>query len=429
MHRPMTSKPRLGNNALAGLVAINLLLWAVFPPANDGREAFATQFIGEILSTSALLLMSAGIVLVNRLRFLEPFFGGLDRMYLSHKSAMTAAIVLLLGHFLIVSYGRGINLGASLGKIALIGLLIEVALALAPRIPLLGRHLRLPYHRWRLVHKFVGLFLIIGVLHTYRVDTLMQHSAAINRYVRVISFLGIAAYLYQELIRPLLQRGAAYKVADVRRMNGTVIEVTLKPEQQKLLHRPGQFLFVQFDGHQLGEPHPFSISSAPADDRLRLTVRASGDFTQRMYDCLEAGLTARVQGGYGMFDYRTGGAEQIWIAGGIGITPFLSWMRYLDDRLDCRVDFFYSVRSKEDALFEDEILQSQARHPSFYAHIFYSNRDGHLTLEKIISEVGSPTQKDIYLCGPPVMMETFISGLRNLGTPAARIHYEEFNFR
>lgn len=429
MRRSVISRSRVGGWGIAVLAALNLLLWAIVSPENDGREAFTTQFIGEMLSSSALILMSAGVVLVNRPRILEPYFGGLDRMYRMHQSAMTAAIALLLGHFLVVSYGRGIQLGASLGKIALIGLLVEVALALAPRIPLLGKQLRLPYHRWRIIHKFVGVFLIIGVLHTYRVDTLMQHSPAINVYVRTISFTGIGFYLYRELIRPFIQRGTAYRVADARRLNGTVIEASLLPVGKKLSHRAGQFLFVRFAQRGLNEPHPFTISSAPAEDRLRLTVRASGDFTQRMYDRLEAGMPASVEGGYGMFDYRAGGPEQIWIAGGIGITPFLSWLREPSASLDRRIDFFYSARSKEDALFEDEIRQIQARCPSLRVHSAYSNRDGHLTVEKVVETAGSPVEKDIYLCGPPVMMEAFIGGLRRMGTPASRIHYEEFNFR
>jgi predicted ferric reductase len=272
--------------------------------------------------------------------------------------------------------------------------------------------------------------LIVGVIHTYRVDILMQHTPVVNLYVRVLSYAGVALYLYKELLQPLVQRGRAYVVSDARRLNGTVLEVTLRPEQQKLSHRPGQFLFVRFGGDKvLGESHPFSISSAPAGDELKLAVRASGDFTQYMYDHLKPGTAARVDGGYGLFDYRLGGPRQIWVAGGIGVTPFLSWIRDFDGRGEREIDFFYSVRAENDALYEDEIRQAQARQPSFCAHVFYTNRDGHLTVDKIAEISGGVAGREIYLCGPYVMTEALTHGFRKLGAQANKIHYEEFNFR
>ncbi|MFZ8991027.1 MAG: SUMF1/EgtB/PvdO family nonheme iron enzyme, partial [Pseudohongiellaceae bacterium] len=75
------------------------------------------------------------------------------------------------------------------------------------------------------------------------------------------------------------------------------------------------------------ESHPFTISSAPAEDVLRLTIKASGDFTRALHQTLKAGDGAIVMGAYGMFDYKTGRPDQIWIAGGIGLTPFLAFIR------------------------------------------------------------------------------------------------------
>jgi predicted ferric reductase len=373
--------------------------------------------------------MSAGILLANRLKFLEPYFGGLDRIYRSHKSIATLAIIFLLLHFFIVSIGRGINFGASLGKIALIGLLLSVILALAPRIPFLGGYIRLPYHRWRVIHKFTGLFLIIGVLHSYRIDNLMQHSPVVNGYVRIISFIGIAAYLYRELLHPLVHRGYAYIVEDARRLNGTVLEIVLRPERDRLAHRPGQFLFIRFNDPRLREPHPFTISSAPESDALKLAVRASGDFTQNLHKGLSVGTQARLEGGYGMFDYHRGGDRQIWVAGGIGVTPFLSWIRSFDGGLDRSVDFFYSVRSEDEALYLDEIESAQAANPSFHVYVHLSNHDGRLDGEKIARACGDVAGREVYLCGPFPMTMALIEQLRRLGVQAGQIHYEEFNFR
>jgi predicted ferric reductase len=315
-------KRQIGNMVIAALVALNLLLWLVFTPANDGREHFSNQVAAEMLSTSALILMACAIFLATRPRFVEAYFGGLDRMYKTHKTLTVLAILLLLGHFfVIVLLSKGFNLGPSLGKIALIGLLASVMLALAPRIPFIGGYIRLAYHQWRFLHRFTGLFFIIGILHSYRIQNVMQLSAPVNMYVRTISFIGVGLYLYKELLEGFFKRRYPYRVEQVRRLSGTVAVVSLAPRDQKLRTRAGQFLFVHFPG-KLGEPHPFTISSAPGDERLRLTIKASGDFTQRLYDTLQEGAEARLEGGYGMFDYQAGGAQQVWVAGGIGLTPF-----------------------------------------------------------------------------------------------------------
>ncbi|MCK5806710.1 MAG: hypothetical protein KAI66_28025 [Lentisphaeria bacterium] len=214
------------------------------------------------------------------------------------------------------------------------------------------------------------------------------------------------------------------------KLNGTAVELTLKPENGKLEHKAGQFLFVGFKGDRvLGEPHPFTISSAPGEESLRLAIRASGDFTQHLYDNLAEGTQAVVDGSYGRFDHTTGGDKQIWIAGGIGVTPFLSWLRSMDGEAACDVDFFYSVRVAEDALYLEELQAVDKAFDWFRLHVSFSSRDGHLTAEKITEISGSPIGKDIYLCGPVAMVESLRRQLVKLGVSQGNMHHEEFSFR
>lgn len=113
-------------------------------------------------------------------------------------------------------------------------------------------------------------------------------------------------------------------------------------------------------------------------------IKASGNFTHYLYESIEPGRKATVEGSYGMLDYRRGGPELTWIAGGIGIPPFLSWLRDLDD-LNCQIDFSYTVRNPDEALFTDEIEEATARHPGLVLHLNISPRDGSLTMERIDS--------------------------------------------
>lgn len=424
-------KSQLGVQAVALVILINLLLWILFPPPNDGRENFNAQHLAEMFSSSALLLMSCGISLSLRPRFLEPYFGGLDKMYVLHKRIQVLAIIFLSIHASIVALtSSGYNWGPSLAKIALIGLLTEVFLALMPSLPWLRKKDPLKYHHWKLLHHFTGAFFLVGILHTFRVEPVMLGTPVVYYYVRILSFTGAALYLYKELFERFFKKGLLYRVSQVHRLNKSVVEVRLSPESNRLAYRAGQFLFVCFPGpDKLGEEHPFTISSAPHEEQVRLTIKTSGDFTRRLYDHLHEGAAARLAGGYGMFDYKLGGKQQVWVAGGIGLTPFLSWMRDFDGLAEWKIDFFYIVRSAEDALFLDEIEAAQAIQPSFTSHVRFSDRDGKLTVDKIVEVVGSVADRDIYLCGPPAMIVAFEKQFLEVGVARSAIHYEAFKLR
>ena len=94
---------------------------------------------------------------------------------------------------------------------------------------------------------------------------------------------------------------------------------------------PGQFALIYIEAKDGWHRHPFTIASAPAERILRVTVKALGDYTSRLRELLEPGMPAVVGGPHGRFNHAKGAPDQVWIAGGVGIAPFLSWMRALDE--------------------------------------------------------------------------------------------------
>src|SRR6185436_3048157 len=88
--------------------------------------------------------------------------------------------------------------------------------------------------------------------------------------------------------------------------------------------------------------HPFSITSAPAERTLRITVKAIGDYTNALRRLLDEGAEAIVEGPFGSFSNAgLPQPRQIWAAGGIGVTPFLSMARSLGDGGPA-VHFYYA---------------------------------------------------------------------------------------
>jgi len=428
-------KRNLGVYFITALVALNILLWVLLPPANLDAHAHAhssatMQQLAEMLSSSAMILWACGIFLSNKPRFLEPYFGGLDRMYVVHKNINILALLIIVVHLIIVPTSDNAGPGVWIGWVTFPSILILVLLTVSPRVPLLGSLARLSYDRWRNLHRYMGLLFILGATHMLMVEPLIMHTPVVFAYVETIIVGGVLAYLYRQFLWERLKRREPFLVQDVRKLNGTVAQVTLRAQAKPLKHRAGQFLYVHFEADRtLREPHPFTISSAPHEPDLRLSIKSSGDWTQHLHENLQQGARAFVDGPYGEFNYRTGSAKQVWIAAGIGITPFMSWIRdFGNDSPQREIDFFYTTTVPDEALFLDEI-EKAAMQPGFRAHISHSARDGRLSAHKVIATSGEVTGKDIYMCGPIAMVEAFRNTFIAMGVPRGKIHYEEFNFR
>jgi Predicted ferric reductase len=425
----------LGSVLAAALPFAFIGLWFVFPPEDDGtRNEYFRQYAGEIIGSTMMVFMTLSLLLATRLRFLERLFLGLDKMYEVHRHAGMISLALLILHFIVIPLAPGeAPPGRAPGYIALGGFVIMTLIALAPRLPGLRRLIRIGYGKWRISHKFIGIFFIMGTAHMLLVDTLIRTSPVLFSTLLVAIGTGIASYLYAELIAPLTRRRTAYRVLNVNRLNAKVAEVVLQPMKKRLPYRAGQFLFIRFKGDKmLAEPHPFTISSSPGERDLRLTIGSAGDFTSYLYENLQTGATAIVEGGYGALDYRQGGDEQIWIAGGIGVTPFISWIRDMPGQQasDRRIDFYYSARTREEALFVDEILAVESRSGRFRAHIFYTSLEGRFTVEDVLrTTTGKLTRKHVYMCGPETMLAAFRVEFRKRGVPRSAIHDERFVFR
>ena len=424
-------KQKLGNLAFIVLASLTLLVWIMFPPARDGVENYERYYVGMMLGSVVIVLMSFSLFLSTRPKWAEPYFGGLDKMYMTHRRTSTSAFLLMFVHLLTVPISiMNLHLGNYLAIIAFLGIVAIVLPTLAPRIPFLGKLTGGSYEGWKKLHRYIGLFFILGYVHSITVDA-PTTKIAIN-WNQIFVFLGIGSYLYTEVLGRFFKKYVPYTVEAVNHPNSSTTEVVLRAKKEPIKHaHAGQFLFVKFEGEKgLAESHPFTISSAPSDDVLRLTIKASGDFTRHLFANLKVGTSATVEGAYGLFNYKTGGEKQIWVAGGIGVTPFLSFLRDLKDDLHHHVDFYYAVRHKEETVFVDEIEGIVKKYPRLKPFIRFSSVHGSLTVEEIAQNAGGDIRgHHVYMCGPLPMVQAFEKKFIEAGVPAENIHFEEFNFR
>lgn len=422
----------LGNWFIIFLVALTVVVWLVFPPANDGQEKFIRQYAGEIIGSINIVLMACSLFLSTRPKWAEPFFGGLDKMYVTHRHTSTAALLLIFVHVLTVPISlSGWALGNYLGVVAFTGIVSIALVSLAPRIPFLNKITGGTYEGWKNLKKYIGIFFILAFIHSLTISHPLDAFIAIN-YVQVFFIIGAVSYLYTELLGGVFKKYVPYVVEAVNHPNGSTTEVVLRAKKDPIpRQRAGQFLFVRFPGEKnLNESHPFTIASAPGEDVLRVTIKASGDFTRALFAELKPGTDAIVEGAYGMFNYKTAGEKQIWIGGGIGVTPFLSFIRDMDGNPNHDIDFYFTVRHPEEAIFAEEIEAAAQKNPRFKPHIRFSSSMGSLTIDTIVENAGGDVRgHHVYLCGPLPMTQAFEKKFLDLGVPGDHIHFEEFNFR
>ena len=188
----------LGVYFITGLVTLNVLLWIFFGPTTGQSKNFPQQVVAETFSSSAMILWACGIFLSNKPRFLEPYFGGLDRMYIVHKNINILALLLIVVHLIIVPTTDKGGPGVWIAWVTFPAILIMVLLTVSPRVPLLSNFARLTYDKWHNLHKYMGALFILGATHMLMVQPLIMNAPVVFAYVETIIAIGAASYLYKE---------------------------------------------------------------------------------------------------------------------------------------------------------------------------------------------------------------------------------------
>ncbi len=430
--------------ATVGLLVVALgVLWAVARPSGEP----ATAYVGQFLGAESILLLSIGLVLISTLPWVEEWFDGIDRAAIWHRRVAITGLVLLAPHILLSSSPNGTALGGPLGAIGAIGLVALALWAILPRwqsvvpgpfrglilaardLPLVRDLRRLfgGYERWRLLHRTTGLFVAAGFVHGVLDGSPFPDSGVLRWSYVAIGAVGLAFYVYRELFARHFLSLHDYQVSGVSEIEAGLTEIAMRPLGKPVEFVPGQFAIVHLEAKDGWHRHPFTISSAPHEDVVRVTVKALGDYTSSLHHLIEPGMPAVIGGPHGRFNYAKGTSRQAWIAGGVGVAPFLSWLRALDGDLTHDIDFFYSADGEPP--FAEEIRGIAAGNDSLRAHLIDTSVDGRLTTERVLETVGGPKGVSVFMCGPTGMVRSFQANLQLGGVPARRIHREHFDWR
>ena len=141
---------------------------------------------------------------------------------------------------------------------------------------------------------------------------------------------------------------------------------------------------------------------------------------------MEKDVAARVMGGFGSFLVDRKAAPQFWVAGGIGVTPFIGLLR--SGPVGTATTLLYLYQNEADAAFLPELRAIAASDPRLSLQAVATGKTLP-DLERLLPDARRLSGTECYLCGPPGLIASLKSALRARGVAARNIHYENFEFR
>jgi predicted ferric reductase len=388
--------------------------------------------VGQIAALTGFAMYAINLVLSTRLEFFEDLFGGMNNVYIVHHIVGGTAFILFMAHPLLLSLSYlSISWQESLlfflpsddwtknFGIATFGLLTTILLLTFYRI--------IPYHLWKRLHQLIGLVFFLGIIHAFYIPSDISSFPALRYHMMFFAVIGSLAYLYRTVFGRFFISKYRYTVLSVKNVQSNIHEVLLKPVTMPIRSKPGQFIFISFKQPGFSpEVHPFSISSLGEDNTITISVKDSGDYTRGL-NMLKKNAIAYIEGAFGRFSYRnTTNKKQIWIAGGIGITPFYSMAKKVYETPEMLIDLYYTVKKHDEAVYLSELQEISKHQPNFRVFLWESSTHGRLSADTIEKTSGMLVDKDIFLCGPGAMMKSMRKQLYQKHVGKESIHSEEF---
>ena len=440
--------------ALWGILAVLSAAWllANLPLPDPLSFISVRNLLVQYSGVLAIGAMSVAMILATRAKWLEPWLNGLDKSYRLHKWLGITALVVSVTHWVaakgpkwLVQWGlmerpkRGgppadaaepgaiqaffnslRDTAEGLGEWAFYAVVLLILLALIKRFP---------YKYFVSTHTLIAVAYLVLVFH----GAVLMHFDAWTQPVGIVTALLMLGGVISAGLALSRQIGRRHKVAGrieaVRSFPSMrITEVEVKLDAGWAGHDAGQFAFVTFDRSE--GKHPFTIASAwdPATRCITFITKALGDYTRFLPEQLMVGGAATVEGPYGRFTFDDDKPRQIWIGGGIGITPFIARMKQLAMSPGAKqIDLIHSV--PEIAPEALDLLKADAEAAGVTLHLMIDSRDGALTGDRLRQMVPEWTSASVWFCGPAGFGQAMRGDLVAHGLAAGDFHQELFNMR
>ncbi len=385
------------------------------------------QGAAQIFGLFGIMSLAWGFLLSTRHSILEYFFGGLDKAYKVHHILGGLSLVFLLQHplFMLIGTLPHNSLVLYLLPLGTIDYTLgQLALYLMMFLLILTFYVPLPYRYWKWSHEWMGLVMILGGLHSILVYSDVSRYAPIKIWIIAWSVIGILAYLYKRFWYYTLQKSAHY-IVQAMSVEKELLIMTLQTSEEIIEFLPGQYGFFATPSKPRDE-HAFSILHSDGN-KLVIGCKIYGNFTKNLVE-LKPGNVLVVKGPFGTFGEKMVNPQHVvWIAGGIGITPFHSMIKLI--RQEQKVEMFFSAKVMPSPVLTAPFVELQTKNSNFRWIATESSKSGRISASEVFLKTGSDKNAQYMLCGPNQMMETVASELAQMGIKRSHITYEDFGFK
>ena len=290
---------------------------------------------------------------------------------------------------------------------------------------------RISYERWHFLHLLTYLAVGLGFAHQ-----LAGPDLAGRRWLQIAWALlytyAFALVVRWRVLQPLFQLWRhRLRVEQVRQEAPDVFSVLMSGRHlDELRAEPGQFFRWRFLTRETWRSaYPFSLSAPPTGHVLRITVKARGDGTRRLFK-MPGGTLVFAEGPYGALTGRRRRRPRVLlIAGGVGITP----MRTLFEKIDLPgkdVTLVYRASQEQDLVLKHELDEIAERSGSRVVYLVGPSSDSRndMSAHALNRIVGDLSDHDVYLCGSPRLASRVRGSLMDSGFPRHQLHEERFSF-
>lgn len=232
-------------------------------------------------------------------------------------------------------------------------------------------------------------------------------------------------------------------ISEIKSFSDNVKWFRLLPQIKGIRFKAGQFLHLAIEPYDPSfswpESRVFSIANSPLQtDYIDILVSRVGKYTTKMFQTLDIGDEVWIKLPYGVFNFNDSlKYPTVLIAGGTGISPFISFIQYaIDIELNTAIHLNYGVRNINLLIIEDLLKKAKQKLMKFTSRIHVEDlkngeselilQSGQLPVKEIVQESLKLDNPIFYLSGPPAMIVAFDNELNNCGVPQGNIKYDHW---
>ena len=411
---------------------------------NDATYDDAHSLHGLLILTarfSALIgtyLILVSLVMIARVPWIEHSVG-FDKLVTNHRKLGPIALILITLHLILITLGYAMT--DSVGVIAEFKLLIQSYSWMVPALiafllmVLLGissinsirRKLR--YEVWWNIHLVSYFAVALAFMHQILTGSLFLFND-------VAKFWWIGLYVYTaftlimwRLLLPIFRSlKHQLSVDHVVNEGANVATIYIRGKNLDRIHaHGGSFFEWRFLSRGLwSEAHPYSLSSSPTKNMMRITVKSLGDHSAALAH-LQPGVRVVAEGPYGVFKAdRAFGKKIALIGGGVGITPLRAIMQEFES--DAQIDLIYRVIAAEELVLKSEI-EALVKGRNIRVHYLVGPPSQFpMAPADLLKLIPHLAQCDVFLCGPPGLARIVRHSVESIGVPSSKFHHEAFAF-